>query len=160
MTETRRPWWLWPLVFVLLPFVVVAAVLWLMAALVLQLVVWLAWCPRGRYVLVVYSNSPIWQEYFEQTVLPAVGRRGVVLNWSERKQWSHSLPVALFRFFGGTRQFNPLAIVFQPLAWPRRFPFYGPFQAFKHGRPAEVDEMRRELLQMLDELAPVTTDPS
>jgi hypothetical protein len=141
---------------VLLPLVAVGFVLWLAAAIVLQLIVWVAWCSRGRYALVVYSNSPIWQEYFEQLVLPAVGGRGEVLNWSERKQWSYSLPVALFRFFGGTREFNPLAIVFQPLAWPRRFPFYRPFQAFKHGRPEEVERMRRELFELLDQLAPVT----
>jgi hypothetical protein len=119
---------------------VVAGILWLMAAVLLQLVVWLTWCSRGRYVLVVYSDSPIWQEYFEQNVLPAVGSRGVVLNWSDRKQW----------------EFNPLAIVFQPLAWPRRFRFYSPFKAFKHGRPQEVEEMRRQLLEILDRLAPPT----
>jgi hypothetical protein len=146
----------WPLLLVVLPLVAVGFVLWLAAAIVLQLIVWVAWCSRGRYALVVYSNSPIWQEYFEQLVLPAVGGRGEVLNWSERKQWSYSLPVALFRFFGGTREFNPLAIVFQPLAWPRRFPFYRPFQAFKHGRPEEVERMRRELFELLDQLAPVT----
>jgi hypothetical protein len=158
MTDTRQPWWLWPLLLVLLPFVVVAGVLWLVAAVLLQLVVWLTWCSRGRYVLVVYSNSPIWEEYFEQQVLPAVGTRGVVLNWSERKHWSYSLPVALFRFFGGAREFNPLAVVFQPLTWPRRFRFYGPFQAFKHGRPQEVEEMRRDLLKLLDGLAPLSKD--
>ena len=157
MTDTRQPWWLWPVLIVLIPFVVVVGVLWLMAAAVLQLVVWLTWCRRGRYVLVVYSNSPIWQEYFEQHVIPAVGRRGVVLNWSERRQWSYSLPVALFKLFAGTREFNPLAIVFQPLAWPRRFRFYRPFQAFKHGRPQEVEEMRSDLLEMLDGLAPPTS---
>jgi hypothetical protein len=156
MTETRQQWWLWPLLLLLLPLVVVAGVLWLVAAVLLQLVVWLTWCPRGRYVLVVYSDSPIWQEYFEQNVLPAVGSRGVVLNWSDRKQWSYSLPVALFRFFAGTREFNPLAIVFQPLAWPRQFRFYGPFKAFKHGRPQEVEEMRSQLLEILDRLAPPT----
>ena len=156
MTEKRQPWWLWPLLLVLLPLVAVAGVLWLMAALFLQLVVWLTWCSRGRYVLVVYSDSPIWQAYFEQNVLPAVGNRGVVLNWSDRKQWLYSLPVALFRLFAGTREFNPLAIVFQPLAWPRRFRFYGPFKAFKHGRPQEVEEMRIKLLEILDRLAPPT----
>jgi hypothetical protein len=155
-SESRAPWWVWPLLLVVLPLVAVGFVLWLAAAIVLQLIVWVAWCSRGRYALVVYSNSPIWQEYFEQLVLPAVGGRGEVLNWSERKQWSYSLPVALFRFFGGTREFNPLAIVFQPLAWPRRFPFYRPFQAFKHGRPEEVERMRRELFELLDQLAPVT----
>jgi hypothetical protein len=49
-------------------------------------------------------------------VLPAVGSRGVILNWSDRKQWSYSLPVVLFRFFAGTREFNPLAIVFGHLS--------------------------------------------
>ena len=155
MTETRQPWWAWPLLVPLLPLVVVAGVLWLMAAVLLQLVVWLTWCSRGRYVLVVYSNSPTWQEYFEQNVLPAVGSRGVILNWSDRTQWSYSLPVALFQFFGGTREFNPLAIVFQPLAWPRRFRFFRPFQAFKHGDPKEVEEMRRDLLKLLDGLTPL-----
>ena len=150
----RGPWWAWLLLLVLLPLVIVALVLWLLVAIVLQLIVWTAWCSRGRYALVVYSDSPIWQEYFEQRVVPAVGGRGVVLNWSERKRWSYSLPVALFTVFGGTREFNPLAIVFQPLAWPRRFRFFNPFQAFKHGRPQEVEDMRREFLGVLDGLAP------
>ena len=155
MTERRRPWWGWPLLVVLLPFVVVAGVVWLVIAVLLQLVVWLTWCPRGRYALVVYSNSPIWREYFEHNVLPALGSRGVVLNWSDRKQWPYSLPAALFRFFAGTREFNPLAIVFQPLTWPRRFRFYEPFKAFKHGRPERVERMRRELFELLDQLAPM-----
>ena len=156
MTRKRQPWWLWPLLFVLLPLVVAVGALWLTASVLLQVVVWLTWCSRGRYVLVVYSDSPIWKEYFEQHVLPAVGNRGVVLNWSDRKQWSSSLAVAVFRFFAGTREFNPLAIVFPPLAWPRRFRFYGPFKAFTHGRPREVEEMRIQLLEILDRLAPPT----
>jgi hypothetical protein len=143
---------MWPLLLLLLPLVAIGFVLWLATAIVLQLIVWTTWCSRGRYALVVYSNSPIWQEYFEQHVLPAVGRRGEVLNWSERKRWSYSLPVALFTFFGGTREFNPLAIVFRPFAWARRFRFYGAFQSFKHGRPQEVAEMRREFLELLDGL--------
>jgi hypothetical protein len=154
-TDKRAPWWIWPLLVVLLPLVVVGFVLWLAAAVILQLVVWIVWCSRGRYALIVYSNSPIWQEYFEEHVLPAVGSRGVVLNWSERRAWSYSLAVALFQFFGGTREFNPLAIVFRPFAWPRRFRFFRPFQAFKHGRPEEVEEMRRDLLTLLDGLAPL-----
>jgi len=151
----RPPWWAWPLVVVLLPLVVVAFVLWLTTAVVLQVLVWASWCSRGRYALVVYSNSPTWQAYFEEHVLPAVGTRGVVLNWSERRTWSYSLPVALFHCFGGQREFNPLAIVFQPLVWPRRFRFFRPFQAFKQGRPQAVDEMRRDLLHLLDGLTPL-----
>lgn len=154
-TVTRPPWWLWPLILVSMPLLAVAAILWLVAALLLQAVVWVTWCPRGQYVLVVYSNSPVWQKYFEENVLPAVRGRGAVLNWSERNRWPYSLPVALFRLFGGTRNFNPLAIVFQPLTWPRRFPFYHAFKAFKHGRPEEVERMRRELFELLDRLAPM-----
>jgi hypothetical protein len=141
----KRPWWLWPLLPVLLA-AAVALLFWLVAAVLLLLVVWTAWGPRGRRALVVYSNSPIWQEYFEHQVLPELGDRAVVLNWSDRARWPLSLPVALFRMFAGTREFNPLAIVFRPFAWPRRFRFYGPFQAYKHGRAGEVDEMRRRLL--------------
>jgi hypothetical protein len=60
----------------------------------------------------------------------------------------------MFQVFAGRREFNPLAIVFQPLAWPRQFRFYRAFTAFKHGRPQEVEEIRRQLLEMLDRLAP------
>ena len=156
MTDPRRPWWLWPLLVVIVPLALVGAVLWLIAAVVLLFVVWVLWWPRRRYALVVYSNSPIWQEYFQTQVLPAIGNRGVVLNWSDRTRWKYSLPVALFRFFAGSRNFNPLAIVFEPFRWPRRFRFYPAFQAFKHGRPEEVERIRRELFQLLDQLAPPT----
>src|SRR5262245_11268645 len=99
LTRVRQRWWAWPLLLVLLPFVLLGLALWLMVAVVLLLVVWVTWCTRGRYALVVYSNSPVWQEYFETHVLPTIGHRGVVLNWSERNRWRYSLPVALFRLF-------------------------------------------------------------
>ncbi len=154
MSDTQRPWFLWPLVIVLLPLVVVAAILWFVVAISLLLVVWMTWCRRGQYALVVYSNSPIWHQYFEERVLPAIGKRGVVLNWSERKRWKFSLPVALFRMFAGTREFNPLVIVFQPWTWPRRFQFFRAFRAFKQGRPEGVEDIRTDLLRSLDQLWP------
>jgi hypothetical protein len=148
----RKPWWILPLVILLLPLVAVGLMLWLVVSLVLLSVVWATWCTRGRYALVVYSNSPIWQQYFETEVLPELSGRAAVLNWSERKGWKLSLPVLLFTNFGGTREFNPMAIVFEPLQWPRRFRFYRAFRSFKHGRPEEVDKLRLEFLQLLDEL--------
>ena len=152
--EGKRPWWALPLLIVLLPVVVVALLLWLLSALLLLSVVWLTWCPRRRYALVVYSNSPIWQEYFETQVISRLGERAVVLNWSERKRWTFSLPVTLFRVFGGTREFNPIAIVFQPWLWPRSFRFYKAFHSFKHGRPEDVERLRLEFFRLLDSLAP------
>jgi hypothetical protein len=149
------PWWAWPLLALLVPLAVVVLGLWLLGATVLQLIVWIAWCPRGRYALVVYSDSPIWREYFEEHVLPALGSRALVLNWSKRQHWRPSLAVVLFRVFGGSREFNPMAIVFQPFAWPDRFRFYKAFQTFKHGKPEEVETIRREFFARLDKVAPV-----
>jgi hypothetical protein len=153
--QPKRPWWAWPLLIVLLPLAIVVVVLWFLGALLLQVTVWALWCSRGRYALVVYSNSPIWQEYFEERVLPALGTRAVVLNWSERKQWEPSLAVAMFRFFGGRREFNPMAIVFEPLRWPRYFRFYRAFRELKHGRREESDKLVREFFALLDEVAPL-----
>ena len=154
--ERRRPWWALPLLIVLLPVVVVAVLFWLISALLLLSVVWLTWCPRRRYALVVYSSSPVWQEYFETQVISRLGERAVVLNWSERKRWTFSLPVMLLRVFGGTREFNPIAIVFQPLVWPRQFRFYKAFRSFKQGRPEDVERLRLEFFRLLDTLVQPT----
>jgi hypothetical protein len=153
MSEERRPWWMWPFLIIAIPMVAVALLFWLISALLLLSVVWLAWCPRRRYAIVVYSNSPVWQEYFERQVIPLLGERAVVLNWSARKRWRFSLPVILFRVFGGSRQFNPIAIVFAPWRWPRTFRFYKAFRSFKHGRPEDVERLRLEFFAQLDALA-------
>jgi hypothetical protein len=147
-------WWVWPLLLGLLPLLLALLALWLLYGALLLLLVWMVWLPRGRDVLVVYSNSPVWQRYFEEQVLPVLASRCVVLNWSERQRWRFSMPVLLFRCFGGEREFNPLAVVFQPFRWPRRFRFYKPFKAFKHGRPEEVERLRGELFELLDAIAP------
>jgi hypothetical protein len=160
-SHRRHPDWLWrlglvPLAVLLLAIALPIALVYLAArlavTLLLQAVVWATWYPRGRYALVVYSDSPIWGPYFEREILPAVGGRGVVLNWSERKRWKWSLPVALFHAFAGSREFNPVAIVFPPLRWPRRFRFYQAFRAMKHGKPGQVEETRQQLLQLLDRI--------
>jgi hypothetical protein len=152
--KSRRPWWIWPLAIVLLPLVIVGLALWLVGSLLVLSTVWLTWCPRGRYALVVYSNSPVWQEYFESQILPALGTRAAILNWSEHTRWDLTFPVVLFRIFAGSREFNPIAIVFEPLLWPRRFRFYKAFRSYKHGKPEEVERLRRDFFRLLNELAP------
>lgn len=87
----------------------------------------------------MYSNSPVWQEYFERE--------------AERKRWTVSLAVILFRVFGGSRNFNLIAIVFEPLVWPRIFRFYKAFRSFKHGQPEDVEKLRLEFFRLLDALA-------
>jgi hypothetical protein len=90
----------------------------------------------------VYSNSPVWKSYIETEVLPRLPSTAAVLNWSERSHWSFwSLSVWLFRFYAGTREYNPLAIVVRPWRGPKLFRFWRAFRDSKHGR----DESLRSL---------------
>jgi hypothetical protein len=134
---------------VLSPLVLVGVLFYALSGLVLYLAIWLLWCLRGRYVLFVYSDSPIWREYIEREVLPRLEGRAVVLNWSERKRWRKTLAVFAFRYFGGYRAFNPLAVVFRPFHFAKTFRFFEPFQEFKHGKPEKVEQMQTELFELL-----------
>ena len=153
-TDHERPWWIVVAIPILIPVAAIALAIWLAWATLLLTIVWVAWRARGRYALVVYSDSPIWHDYFSTRVLPELGPRAVVLNWSARRKWDTSLAVLLFKTFGGGREFNPLALVFAPARWPRRFKFYKAFQSFKKGRVDEVETVRREFFDALNALAP------
>ena len=59
-----------------LPLALVALALHLLLRAVLYLLVWLLWIPKGKDVLFVYSDSPIWCEYVTSHVLPLVRERG------------------------------------------------------------------------------------
>src|SRR5215469_5805504 len=101
---------------IILPLMVVGVSLYVLNKLTIYLLVWVLWLPKGKDVLLVYSDSPIWHEYMTTQVLPLVQERAVVLNWSERKEWSRwSLAVAVFHYFGGAGDFNPLVVLFKPL---------------------------------------------
>jgi hypothetical protein len=111
------------------------------------------WCFRlahvaeGRDLLIVYSNSPHWQAYVEREWLPRWSDRAVVLNWSERTQWSGWSPaVLLFRAFTGHQAFNPVAMVV-PHWWgrPTVVPFWQAFRDLKHGKPAALRQAERQL---------------
>lgn len=141
-----------PLFILFLPLILVAITCYLLAGLFLHIAIWCCWCLRGRYVLLVYSSSPIWQGYVEEEILRRLGECAVVLNWSERGRWRQTLAVLAFRYFGGHREFNPLAVVFQPFRIARQFRFYRPFREFKQGRPEAVEKMKRELFDLVDEI--------
>jgi hypothetical protein len=116
----------------------------------LYLLVWALWLPKGKDILFVYSDSPIWHEYMATQVLPLVQERSVVLNWSERKQWSRwSLGVAVFHYFGGAGDFNPLVVLFQPLRVARVFRFWSAFKDWKRGYEEPVERLRQELTASL-----------
>lgn len=142
------------LLVVLLPLIAIVLSVYFAAGALLYLAVWCWWCSSGRNTLLVYSNSPIWREHIEQTLLPRLEGRAVVLNWSERRNWRPSLAVWAFRYFGGSRAYNPLAIVFRPFRLARTFRFYEPFRDFKHGKSERVAKMTEELLASIDSRGP------
>lgn len=140
----------------LLPLIVVVIALYLILyvpyGIFLYLSVWCRWCARGRNVLFVYSDSPIWHDYIEEHILPRFRERAVVLNWSQRSQWKHTLDALAFRYFGGSREFVPLAIVFCPFRLARTFRFYEPFREFKHGKTEAVTKLEGDLFDLLDKV--------
>jgi hypothetical protein len=60
----------------------------------------------------------------------------VVLNWSERRTWRHAhrLEAAVFRHYAGSREFNPVAIVFPDGGRAEVVRFWQPFRDFRHGK--------------------------
>ncbi len=131
---------------ILIPLLFIALVVIILYQLSLYLLIWLLWLPRGKNVLFVNSDSPIWKEYMSNQVLPLVASRAVILNWSERKNWPRwSLATHFFRAHAGHREFNPMVVAFRPLRRAEFFRFYGPLKHWKHGNAEPVEWLRQEL---------------
>ena len=96
--------------------------------------VWIWWSPRGITMLTVYSNSPHWQHYFEDGLLPMIQQHTLILNWSERLKWSMSLRWFAFAAFKGEREFNPMVLYFRPFRWPQTLRYYQPFRDARHAK--------------------------
>jgi hypothetical protein len=135
----------------IIPIMAALLALWLIMTLALYLLVWIFWYSRGKDILFVYSDSPVWHDYLEQQLLPRIQTRSVVLNWSQRRYWLHrwSLPSLLFRFFGGNEEFNPLVVYFPPLRRHRTFRFWQAFKDYKHGHPESLRGIEVELFNRL-----------
>jgi hypothetical protein len=106
--------------------------------------------PEGKDLLLVYSNSPHWQAYVEQTWLPRWGKRAVILNWSERSRWDQRAPeVRLFRSVAGNREFNPLGVVILRSGELAVVRFWQAFRDYKHGKDRLLRAAEAELEQQL-----------
>jgi len=133
-----------------LPLALVTLALYLPYRIALYMLVWALWLPRGKDILLVYSDSPIWHDYMVSEILPLVRERAVVLNWSERNKWPRwSFHVHVFRAFGGHREFNPLIVLFRPFSRAKTFRFWLPFKDWKRGYKEPVERLRGELLAVL-----------
>jgi hypothetical protein len=151
--KPKAKWWQVALFIPLAPVLLVVVVLWLVFFLVstvwLHIAIWFWWCIRGRDILFVYSDSPVWHDYIEQHVLPYLGERAFVLNCSQRRGWRLSLARMAVHHFGGWRAFNPLAVVFRPFRRTRTFRFWQPFRDFKHGHPEALHRMEGEFFGLI-----------
>jgi hypothetical protein len=132
---------------VLLPLTLVALALFVVHRCALYILVWGLWVPRGKDILFVYSDSPVWHEYMTSQILPLVEERAVVLNWSERKKWKKwSLAVQVFHSFGGGYEFNPLILLFHPFRHVRQFRFWSAFKDCKRGYTGPLERVHQELI--------------
>ena len=130
----------------ILPLTIVALLLFVLHRLVLYMLVWMLWVPKGKDTLFVYSDSPIWRDYMTEQVLPLVKDRAIILNWSERSTWRHwRLTQQVFYSFGGRREFNPMVIIFRPVRRATVFRFWSAFKDWKHGDAASVEGLRNRL---------------
>ncbi|TWU13689.1 hypothetical protein CA54_25240 [Symmachiella macrocystis] len=141
-----------PLLVILLPIVLLVVGAWLLYGVLLNVLVWICWCARGRFVLLVYSDSPHWHDYIEEHIITQLPRSTAILNWSQRRSWSwYALPVRVFRYFAGDREFNPIVIVFVPLRWAKTFRFWQPFLDHKHGKSQPLEDESRRLFSYLSQ---------
>lgn len=124
----------------------------LTARISLDCLVWIFGCSRGRNVLYAYSDSSIWKEHIESKVIPRLSDRVVILNWSRRKEWRVSLATLVFQHFAGSKEFNPMAIVFRPFRSRVEFRFRLPFQAWKKNKRDELDAMERSFIELSSRL--------
>ncbi len=104
----------------------------------------------------MWSESPVWKDRIQTRLLPKLERRAVILNWSQRAQWTgrFSLARIAFQHFGGRREFNPLAIVFRPLRPAKTFRFWRPYKQLKQGHPEVLERMEVALLNLLESDTP------
>ncbi len=134
-----------------LPLLVLWSVFYLGSFVCLHLAVWILWLPRSKRLLFVYSDSPVWHDYYEEHITPRIQKQAVILNWSRRKKWSFRqfIAASVFRLFGGGREFNPLAVVFRPFRLGKVFRFFQPFRDLKRGRPEELARMELDFFNYL-----------
>ncbi len=139
---------------IIVPLAVIGLVLHAFNLFVVYLLVWLWWLPRGKDVLYVSSDSPIWKEYMQTEIHPMVASRAVELNWSDRSRWPRwSFRVRVFRTVKPGRDFNPMVVLFRPFRRPRTFRFLPAFQEWKRGNRASLENLREDLMRALKDVS-------
>jgi hypothetical protein len=107
-----------------------------------------------RRILLVYSRSPVWQEYIERNWLPLLADHAMVLNWSDRATWKgrRSFAVWVFHHWAPSYNFNPMAIVLPGFRPAKCIGFYYAFRDWKHGKEETLRDAEKQLFVYLGEV--------
>ena len=140
------------LVIVVLPFLIIYGVWRFIRGMWLSFRFRSRYSSEGKHILFVYSESPNWQEYIEENIVPCIEAKAVFLNWSKRSEWKKRKPLeakALFHW-GGDSEYNPMAIVFVSGWRVKTIRFHQAFRDFKHGKRKLLKEKEQELYAYLE----------
>ncbi|NNM05863.1 MAG: hypothetical protein HKO65_12305 [Gemmatimonadetes bacterium] len=101
---------------------------------------------RGTVAILVYSESPNWKAYFERKVIPDLGDRAEVLNWSKRRDWEKqsTLPIRVYLHHRPKTGSNPYGMVVGPKGPLAHYPFFLAFRDYKHGKPRALEKAFRD----------------
>jgi len=133
------------------PFLLLMSVLYLIYRYLLIFRFTFKWAKNGKNILFIHSNSPNWQQYIEENIIPKIDKKAVLLNWSERSKWEKKKPLEakLLTHYGGSYEFNPMAIVFLPFGKVKIIRFFKAFKDYKHGNVALLKSKETELYELL-----------
>ncbi len=135
-------WW-WGVVF-LLP--AILYVLYKIYGLLLLLAAWWRWRDSPVVGILVLSDSPIWKDHIDREWITRLSDRVVILNWSERRSWTRSLPVCLFNYFCARQEnFNPALILLRGIRHPYVYRYYYAFHDAKHGHPEVLQSLEADM---------------
>jgi len=144
-----------PGVILLIPWAIVVLLGYIVYAILFAIVVRVVCVFRGRYIVFVHSNSPVWQNYLATNILPRLPADTVILNWSNHLKWRwFSFSVRVFRRYGGDTEFNPIGLVCAPLRGVKTFRFWQPFKDFKHGNDKPLKDMEDKFFKVIGKTKP------
>jgi hypothetical protein len=114
-----------------------------------------SWAAQGKDLVIVYSNSPQSAQYVQEEWLPHWHDRAVILNWSERAQWTESPEVDLFRAVVGRKEHNPVVIVVPRTGAIKVLRFWRAFRELAQGKNKTLRAMESQLDALLAEEPPI-----
>ncbi len=119
------------------------------------------WRSEGKVILFVYSESPNWEDYIEQEIMPKLSHCAVFLNYSRRAEWKNKMPLEakIWEQWGGSREFNPIAIVLPDRGKVETIRFYRAFRNFKHGEDGLLRQKEAELFSLVSRIKPAALIP-